>query len=95
MALAPVRDPARDRRAADPRPARDAGAAPLAAAIADGAGALAARPDDCAADLALERLVARLYGLDRAALAAAAAVLDAAERLEGIRELRFDPRAIA
>lgn len=78
-----------------PDPLAEPALRPLAAAIADGAVAFAARPHDGAADLALERLVAQLYGLGGAALAAAAAVLDAAEGLEGIRELRFDPRAIA
>jgi hypothetical protein len=66
-----------------------------AARIAAAARQLTRRPDDAAADLALERLVVALYRLDRAAVAAAAAVLDEAEGLEGIRELRFDPRAVA
>jgi SAM-dependent methyltransferase len=66
-----------------------------AAGIAAAARALAARPDDAAADLALERRVAALFRLDRAALTTVAAVLDEAEGLAGIRELRFDPRAVA
>jgi adenine-specific DNA-methyltransferase len=79
----PIPDPVAD-------PARHA----QAGAIAAGARALAARPDDLEADLALEGLVAGLFGLDRAGVAAAAAVLDGAQSLAGIRDLRFDPRDV-
>jgi adenine-specific DNA-methyltransferase len=77
-----------------PDPLADSGRRAQARAIAAGARALAARPEDLRRDLALEGLVAGLYGLDRAGLGAAAAVLDEAQALEGIRELRFDPRAV-
>jgi adenine-specific DNA-methyltransferase len=77
-----------------PDPVADPGRGAQAAAIAAGARALAARPGDLRVDLALEGLVAGLFGLDRAGVAAAAAVLAAAQGLEGIRELRFDARAV-
>lgn len=66
-----------------------------ATAIARATRYLTSRPEDLATDLALEGLVAGLFGLERADLQTVAAVLDEAEGLEAIRGLRFDHRQIA
>lgn len=82
IATLPVPDPL-----AEPR--RRSQAEAIAAAARACAGSLS-RADD----LAVEALVAGLYGLDDADVATVASVLTEAQTLEGIRELRFDPAAV-
>jgi hypothetical protein len=65
-----------------------------AEAIADAARAYTAVPT-VERDLAIEALVVDLFGLDAADVAIAAEVLDEAQNLQGIRELRFRPGAVA
>ena len=62
--------------------------------IADAARAHASAPS-ADRDLAIEALVVHLFGLDRKDVAVVASVLDNAQDLEGIRELRFDPTSVA
>lgn len=64
-----------------------------AEAIARAARAYSRAPSE-AADLAVETLVAQLFGLDAADVGAVACVLNEAQDLDGIREMRFDASVI-
>ena len=63
-------------------------------AIASRVAELVERPDDGQLDLELEGLVAGLFGLSASNLETIATALRGAQDLEGIRELRFDARAV-
>ena len=65
-----------------------------AQAIAERAEKLMGGQGDTDLDLELEGLVAGLYALTRRDVAAAARVLRDGQDLDGIRELRFDPRRV-
>lgn len=82
LAALPVPDPVGD-------PEREAAAAGIAAAVR--AHLAAPTPES---DLAVERQVAGLFHLDASDVDVVATVLDRAQGLQGIRELRFDARAV-